>query len=206
MGWWQDQALPRLTDHLLKGHDVGDVRAQACTGLQGRVLEIGFGSGLNIAFYPAGVTEVHAVEPADVAWELSARRRARTAVPVLREGLDGQTLLADDASYDAALCTFTLCTIPDPVSALTEVRRVLRPGGALHFAEHGLAPDPGVRRWQHRLDPLQQHVGGGCHLTRDVPELLAAAGLEVRQLNSGYLPGPPTSRPWTFTSWGRAER
>ena len=189
MRFWDEQVLPRATDRALRGRDVGELRRVACAPLRGRVVELGFGSGLNVRWYPEAVTSVDAVEPSDVAWDLSERRRARSAIPVRRCGLDGQHLDAADASYDAALSTFTLCTIPDVALALREVRRVLRPGGVLCFLEHGLAPEPGVARWQRRLDPLQTRVAGGCHLSRDVPALLADAGFEVHDLDASYLPG-----------------
>jgi SAM-dependent methyltransferase len=125
---------------------------------------------------------------------------------VERVGLDGQRVEADDASYDAVLTTFTLCTIPDAAAALTEVRRVLRPGGMFHFLEHGLAPDAPVAAWQRRLDPLQGLVFAGCHLTRDVPALVVDAGLEITLLEQRYLPGPGIGRPWTYAYLGRAVR
>ncbi len=203
---WREQALPRLTDATLRGHDVGRLREQTCAGLHGRVLEIGFGSGLNVRFYPEQVSEVDAVEPADVAWALSDRRRQRSGVPVTRSGLDGQHLSADDASYDAVLTTFTLCTIPDVEGALAEVRRVLRPGGRVHFLEHGLAPQPGVARWQRRLEPVQRRFAGGCHLTRPVPDLLERAGLAVESLSEQPLPGPGVNRPWSWLFLGQAVR
>jgi SAM-dependent methyltransferase len=203
---WREQALPRLTDASLRGHDVGRLRDQTCVGMHGRVLEIGFGSGLNVRFYPAEVTAVDAVEPADVAWALSERRRARSSVPVSRTGLDGQRLEADDASYDAVLTTFTLCTIPDVDTALAEVRRVLRPGGRVHFLEHGLAPQAGVARWQRRLEPVHRRIAGGCHLTRAVPGLLESAGFTVESLREQPLPGPAVNRPWSWLFLGRAVR
>jgi SAM-dependent methyltransferase len=152
------------------------------------------------------VYRLDAVEPADLAWEMSARRRAGSRVPVERTGLDGERLAAADKQYDAVLSTFSLCTIPDVGRALREVRRVLRPGGSFHFLEHGRAPDARVERWQHRLDPLQRRLGGGCHLSRDIPALVADAGLEVEELAAAYLPGPRVSRPWTYGFVGRAER
>jgi SAM-dependent methyltransferase len=170
------------------------------------VLEIGFGSGLNVSAYPAQVTSVDAVEPSDLAWALSAERRSRSPVPVERVGLDGQRLEAEDATYDAALSTFSLCTIPDVETALAEVRRVLRPGGTLHLLEHGLAPDPRVAAWQRRLNGLQGRVAAGCHLTRDVPRLVERAGFTVERLDQAYLPGPGVGRPWTFVSVARAVR
>lgn len=201
---WNDHVLPRLVDVSLKGHEIGDVRAQACAGLVGRVLEIGFGGGLNIRWYPDEVTAVTAIEPSDVGWQLSAKRRARTRVPVDRAGLDGQALDVPDGSHDSALFTFSLCTIPDAVLALREARRALRPGGRLHFLEHGAAPEEDVRRRQRRFEPLQKRIAGGCHLTRDVPELLSRAGWQVESLEQAYLPGPRFSRPWTYLSWGVA--
>jgi SAM-dependent methyltransferase len=206
MGVWTDQVVPRLTDASLSNAEVARLREAACAGLAGRILEIGFGSGLNLPFLPAAVTSVDAVEPSEVGWTRSAPRREAARVPVRRTGLDGQRLEADDASYDAALATFTLCTVPDPAAALREIRRVLRPGAALHVLEHGLAPDPGVVRWQRRLDPVQRRLVGGCHLTRDVPALLAAAGLEVVDLRAEYLPGPGFLHPWTHAFLGTARR
>jgi SAM-dependent methyltransferase len=206
MAFWTDRVVPRITDRALSTPDVMELRAVACAGLTGRILEIGFGSGLNVGLYPDEVTRLDAVEPSDLAWSLSARRRAGSAVPIERTGLDGQRLSAADGQYHAVLSTFTLCTIPDVVRALAEVRRVLAPGGAFHFLEHGLAPDGGVAQWQRRLDPLQRRVCGGCHLSRDVPGLVGAAGLDVREVAAAYLPGPRVSRPWTHGFVGRAVR
>jgi len=193
-----------LVDWSLRAPEIGELRTDVCTGLRGEVLEVGFGSGLNTRFYPADVSTVSAVEPSDLAWRLSERRRTASSVPVVRVGLDGQRLAADDASYDSVLSTFTLCTIPDVSRALAEVRRVLRPGGSLHFVEHGLAPEPGVVVWQRRLDPVQRRLAGGCHLSRDIPALVRDAGLEIEELRAEYLPGPRVSRPWTYGYLGRA--
>lgn len=201
---WDQRVVPRLVDLSLRGRDVGDWRAEACADLRGTVLEIGFGSGLNVRWIPPGVDAVHAVEPSDLAWELSERRRARSRVPFERRGLDGQRLDASDASYDSVLCTFSLCTIPDPLLVLREARRVLRPGGRLHFLEHGLAPTEDVRRRQRRLEPIQRRVAGGCHLTRDTPRMLAEAGWRVEGVRQDYLVGPRVMRPWTFLSCGAA--
>ncbi|GAB2862674.1 class I SAM-dependent methyltransferase [Nocardioides pacificus] len=206
MGVWTDHVVPRLTESSLSSDEVGRWRRRATAGLHGRVLELGFGSGLNLAFLPSAVTEIAAVEPSDVAWSRSAPRREACGVPVRRIGLDGQSVEAEDGTFDAALTTFTLCTIPDAGRALAEVRRVLAPGGALHFLEHGLAPDESVRVWQRRLEPMQRRVFAGCHLTRDVPALVSEAGLDVVELEQLYLPAPAVSRPWTFGSLGRAVR
>lgn len=204
MNVWRERVVPRITDIALRSQEIGELREETCRGLAGEVLEIGFGSGLNIRFYPSGVTSVAAVEPSDVGWKLSAKRRARTDLPIHRSGLDGQRLAAEDDSFDSALVTFSLCTIPDPALALAEVRRVLRPGASLHFLEHGLAPDPAVARWQHRLDPVQRRLFAGCHLSRDVPALVEGAGFEVADLRAEYQPGPRVSHPWTYGYLGRA--
>lgn len=206
MGLWTEHVVPRVTDRSLSIPEVAQLRSVVCAGLDGRVLEIGFGSGLNLPHYPAEVIQVDAVEPSDLAWEMSARRRAGSRAPVERTGQDAQRLAAADGQYDAVLSTFTLCTIPDVERALREVRRVLRPGGSFHFLEHGLAPDRPVQRWQHRLEPAQRRLFGGCHLSRDVPELVAAAGLDVTEVTASYLPGPRVSRPWTHGFVGAARR
>ncbi len=190
MGWWGDQVVPRMVDVVLGNDEVGKLRAKACTGLHGQVLEVGFGSGLNIGYYPPEVTGVAAVEPSDVAWRKALPRVDAGAVDVRREGLDGQRLALPAASQDSALSTFTMCTIPDLDAALAEIGRVLRPGGRLHFAEHGLSPDAGVAAWQHRLEPLQRRLGGGCHLDRPIAELVERAGFTIGHLETFYAPGP----------------
>jgi ubiquinone/menaquinone biosynthesis C-methylase UbiE len=167
------------------------LRSRVCEGLHGRVVEIGFGSGLNVPFYPAAVTGLAAIEPADLAWKLARQRVAASPVPVERSGVDGQSLPLPDDSFDAALSTWTLCTIPDVAAALGEVRRVLKPGGTLHFVEHGLAPDEKVRRWQHRLEPMQKRLFGGCHLTRPIIDLLNGAGFELVEVDVFYEKGAP---------------
>lgn len=204
MGLWTDRVVPRMVELSLSTPDVMRLRTGACAGLTGRVLELGFGSGLNVRSYPPAVTRVDAVEPSDRGWRMSEARRRRAGVPIERVGLDGQRLEAEDSSYDAVLSTFTLCTIPDVAAALSEVRRVLRPGGVFHFLEHGRSPDSGVERWQQRLDPLQRRVAGGCHLSRDIPALVGASGLEVATVSASYLPGPRVGRPWTYVSSGQA--
>jgi SAM-dependent methyltransferase len=206
MAFWTDRVVPRITDRALSTAEVMELRAVACAGLAGRVLEIGFGSGLNVGLYPDRVSRLDAVEPSELGWSLSARRRAGSPVPIERTGLDGQRLSAADGQYDAVLSTFTLCTIPDVARALSEVRRVLAPGGAFHFLEHGLAPESGVARWQRRLDPVQRRVCGGCHLSRDIPGLVGAAGLDVVEVAAAYLPGPRIGRPWAHGFVGRAVR
>ncbi len=206
MALWSDRILPHLVDRALSTGDVMKERQRVCGSLSGRVLEIGFGSGLNIEKYPAAGESVSAVEPSDVAWKISAERRAASTTPIVRSGLDGQALDEPDDSFDAVLSTFTLCTIPNVEGALQEIHRVLRPGAAFHFLEHGLAPEPGVARWQRRLDPIQRLTAGGCNLSRDMPALVAAAGFEVTDLEQRYMPGPKVARPWTYGYSGRAVR
>jgi ubiquinone/menaquinone biosynthesis C-methylase UbiE len=191
MGIYSEHVLPRVIN-VACGMKSGDpLRERVCAGLEGEVVEIGFGSGLNVPFYSERVTKVSAVEPADLGWKLAEKRLSETTIPVERSGLDGQSLPFDDDSFDSALSTWTLCTIPDVGAALSEVRRVLKPGGKIHFVEHGLAPDRGVQKWQHRLEPIQKRVFGGCHLTRRPPELLKEAGFDVIELDVFYEDNAP---------------
>ena len=180
MALWREHVVPRLTDVMLGTGEVRGHRERVITGLQGEMVEIGFGSGLNVPLYPAEVQTVYAVDPSEVGRKLATRRLDASRVPIRFVGLDGQDLPLDDESVDAALSTFTLCTIPDVEAALRELHRVLRPGGAVHALEHGLAPDRRVAAWQHRLDGLQGRFAAGCHLVRDAPALLAAAGYAPR--------------------------
>lgn len=203
MGWWAEHVVPRLVDVSLGNATIGRLRAQVCTPLTGRVLEIGFGGGLNLPYLPSAVTALDAVEPSEVAWRRSTRLRRGSHVAVRRVGLDGQKIDAPSGSYDSVLCTFSLCTIPDPALALAEVVRLVRPGGSVAFLEHGLSPHPKVSRLQHRLDPLQQRIAGGCHLTRDPVELLRAAGLRPTGVEHEYLAGGP-GRAFTYLTYGRA--
>jgi SAM-dependent methyltransferase len=189
MGVYASRVLPRILNAAGGMSRLEPLRRRVCTGLAGDIVEIGFGSGLNVPFYPAAVTQVAAVEPSDLAWRLAAGRVRAARVPVQRAGLDGQSLPFDDGSYDAALSTWTLCTIPDAAAALGEVRRVLKPGGTFHFLEHGLAPDEGVRRWQRRLEPMQKRLLGGCHLTRPIAGLLTAASFTVTEVDVFYETG-----------------
>lgn len=191
MGFYTEQVLPRVINVACQLGEAKELRGRVCAGLEGEVLEIGFGSGLNVPHYPPTITRVAAVEPSDVGWKLAAKRVDASAVPIERSGLDGQSLPFEDDSFDAALSTWTMCTIPDIGAALRELRRVLRPGGTVHFVEHGLAPDEKVRRWQHRLDPLQQRMFGGCHLNRPIVRLLTEAGFTIRDVDLFYEKGAP---------------
>jgi ubiquinone/menaquinone biosynthesis C-methylase UbiE len=203
-GWWEGHVVPRIVDVSCGSAELDGHRARVCAGLTGRVLELGFGSGHNVPHYPPAVTEVAAVEPSDVAWRLGEARLAGRRV--VRTGLDGQRLEEPDASVDHVLSTFTFCTIPDLDAALAEAARVLRPGGCVHFLEHGRSPEPGVERWQRRLEPVQRRLFGGCHLTRDPAEALRRAGFDVTECDTEYLPGPAVSRPFVFLYRGRARK
>jgi ubiquinone/menaquinone biosynthesis C-methylase UbiE len=190
MGIYEDRILPRVIDVALGGRELGELRRRVASGLSGDVLEVGFGSGRNVPFYPPEVRQVQAVEPASQGRVLAQSRLAASPVPVDFVGLDGQDLPLKSSSVDHVLVTWTLCTIPDVERALGEMRRVLRPGGSLHFLEHGRSPDPSVARWQDRLTPVQRRVFGGCHLNRPIRDLIAAVGFDVRRLDHYYLKGP----------------
>jgi ubiquinone/menaquinone biosynthesis C-methylase UbiE len=206
VGLWNDQVVPRVTDKMLGSGAVRNLRRRAVDALAGDVVEIGFGSGLNVPLYPPEVRHVYAVDPSFVARTLSQPRVEASPVRVDFVGLDGAHLPLDDASVDAALSTFTLCTIPDVVSALSEVLRVLRPGGTFHFLEHGLCPDPAVARKQHRFNGIQQRVAGGCHLDRPIDALVREAGFELDELEHDQMPGPKFMLPWGYLYQGVARR
>jgi ubiquinone/menaquinone biosynthesis C-methylase UbiE len=187
---YEAQILPRLIDLVLRGREFDLMRHRVAANLEGDVVEIGFGSGRNVPHYPTSVTRVRAVDPATVGRTLASRRVAASPIPVEYVGLDGQDLPLEDSSVDNLLTTWTLCTIPDVHRALTEARRVLRPGGAIHFVEHGRSPSTSVARWQDRLTPIQRRLFGGCHLNRPIDRLLIDADFELTRIENYYARGP----------------
>jgi len=192
MGLYRRYVLPRLVDGLCGVDAISELRAAVVPQATGRVLEVGFGTGLNLRWYdPARVERLIALEPAEEMLERARERSRAAAFPVEPVALEGERIPLEPASVDSVVVTFTLCTIPDPLTALEGMRRVLRPGGRLLFCEHGLAPEAGVARWQRRVNPLWRRAFGGCHLDRDVPALLAAGGFRVEQLDAAWLEGGP---------------
>ena len=206
MGFWGEQVLPRLTDKLLSDKETRRRRRKAVAGLQGTVVEIGFGSGLNVPLYPPEVEVVHAIEPSSVAKRLATVRVEASPVSIRFSGLDGQRLPLATGTVDAALSTFTLCTVPEVDLALMELYRVLKPGGQLHFLEHGLSDDPAIAKWQHRFNGFQQLACGGCNLDRPIARLLEDAGFELGPVEHEFMPGPRAMRPWGYLYEGRATK
>ena len=203
MAFYTEQIVPRITNVLLGNKAFGKVRERVCAGLHGDVIELGFGSGLNLPHLPPDVTGVWAVDPSGVGFKLAEKRIAASGAPVHEAGLDGARLDLPDDRFDSALSTMTLCTIPDVDRALSELHRVMKPGARFHFVEHGLAPDPKVVRAQERFTPWQQRFAGGCHLERDIPALLRTAGFEVTEMDNFYLQGSPKA--WGYLYLGQAK-
>jgi len=190
MGFYSDQILPRISDVLMATKEFEPIRARVAQDLAGDVVEVGFGSGLNVPHYPPVVRRVQAVDPATLGRTLAAKRLANSHVPVEFIGTDVQRLPIETGSVDHVLATWTLCTIPHPERALAEIHRVLRPGGKFHFVDHGRSPEPNEARWQDRLTPIQRRLAGGCHLNRPIRELIEGAGFELSKLENYYASGP----------------
>lgn len=191
MGFYNDRILPRLVDGLMSNDLFAKERAKIVPLVRGQVMEIGFGSGLNLPYYSESVTGLYALDPSLEGRKLAEKRLANVRFPVEFIGLRGEEIPLQDEMVDAVLSTWTLCTIPGVGQALSEVHRILkRPNGRFVFLEHGLSPDPSIAKWQHRLTPIQKRVAGGCHLDRPITELVAAAGFSLESIESGYVKGP----------------
>jgi ubiquinone/menaquinone biosynthesis C-methylase UbiE len=191
MSFYERRILPYLLNIALDTKGTREQRQRSLRGVGGAVLEIGFGSGHNLPYYPAGVTKIVAVDPSHTSAHLARKRIAAASFPVEFVGLSAERLPVADASFDSVVSTFTLCTVPDVSAALTELRRALKPEGRFYFVEHGRADDPRVARWQDRLNGIEKRVFGGCHLNRNISALLTAAGFEIERLEHGYLQGAP---------------
>lgn len=203
MGLYKKFVLPRLIHWAMRNKESARCRSQIIPEARGRVLEIGIGSGLNLPFYSSQVVSVRGVDPSRELLRMARERAGSAAFPVELLNASAEELPLENASVDTIAMTWTLCSIPDAGKALSEMRRVLKPGGDLLFVEHGLAPEPEVRAWQKRIDRPWGAVAGGCHLDREVDRLIVSAGLTIRRLDTTYLPGP---RMFTFTYQGCARK
>jgi len=202
MGFYADVILPRLCNLAMRNRRLVPYRERVIAAAEGRVLEIGIGSGLNLPFYGAPVREVLGLDPAPGLIAMAQRVSRAVSIPVSFFEGSAEAIPLDDHSIDSIVTTWTLCTIPQVVAALEEMRRVLRPGGQLLFVEHGLAPDEDVRRWQDRLTPAWKCISGGCHLNRPIRTLIENAGFRCELVETGYMPG---LKPMAFLYEGRAK-
>lgn len=201
-GWYGRFVLPFAIDLACGMRQVARQRGKVVPLASGRVLEVGIGTGLNLPHYDRSrIERLVGLDPAVEMHRMARKRMARAGIEVLMIASSAEAIPARDASFDTVVMTYTLCSIPDPVAALREMRRVLAPGGQLLFCEHGRAPEAGVRRWQSRLDRYWPAIAGGCHLSRDVPALLAQSGFAAPDLQAAYIAGP---RVLTYNYWGRA--
>jgi ubiquinone/menaquinone biosynthesis C-methylase UbiE len=204
LGLYHRCVFPCLLDAAMGSRVFVQPRRRTLARAQGRILEIGFGTGRNLPYYPPTVQRIEAIDPDADLDRYSRPRIAASAIAVDFHHLDAEHLPFEDARFDSIVCTLTLCSIPDVTLALREVRRVLKPGGQFLFLEHGLAPDPAVSKWQQRLNPLQMRLGGGCHLTRDTVQLVREAGLQLGDIRQYYLRRVP--RFAGYVTEGRALR
>lgn len=201
MGFYRKVVLPRLIELAMRNSQLGGYRQQTIGAARGHVLEIGVGSGMNLPIYGSAVDRVCGIDPSPELLDRARERAAAARVPVSLARGPAEQLPFRDAAFDTLVMTWTLCSIPNPSAALNEMRRVLKPGGRLLFVEHGLAPEPAIIRWQHRLTPCWRRIGGGCHLDRKMDDLIRDAGFRVDALETGYMKGP---KPWTFMYLGSA--
>lgn len=199
MSIYEDHILPRLIDLACGMPELAPLREKLVSQAHGTVLEIGFGSGLNLPYVSERVERVLAVDPSATGRKLARKRIAAAPCPVEPIGVDAARIDAATHSADCALSTFTLCSIDDVQSALCEVRRILKPGGSFLFLEHGRAPDPRILRWQNRLNGLQRRLCGGCRLNRDIAALVRGAGFELREIEQGYAPDLPRTHGYLYS-------
>jgi SAM-dependent methyltransferase len=203
MPFYRDHIYPHLVSRLGDPKPIREIRRRIVPLAQGEVLEIGVGPGVNFVHYDvAKISKLHALEPNPGMIRLAERRRSQTKLDIQFLDLPGERIPLGDSSVDTVVSTFTLCTIPGVLEAIRGMRRVLKPGGKLVFFEHGLSPDPEVQRWQRRCEPINRRVFMGCHLTRDIPSLLARGGFQIDQMETAYL--VPFPKPWTHCWWGTA--
>ena len=205
MGFYDRHILPRLLNAAMSAKPISYQRRKVVPRAEGRVLEIGFGAGHNLPYYDSNKVErIWALEPAAEMRARSAERRAASPIPLEFIDLPSETIPLDADSADTVLVTYTLCTIPDVMAALGEMRRVMKPAGRMIFCEHGEAPDESVKRWQRRITPFWKKIGGGCHVGRAIPKLIADGGFRVDDLETMYLPSTP--RFAGFNYWGSASK
>lgn len=191
MGFYAKHILPACLDMACGVKPITKQREKVVAHAEGLVLEIGIGSGQNLPFYNADkVTKIIGVDPDEHIWKKSAKRREACPIPVERIGLSGEDIPLEKNLVDSVVVTYSLCTIPDPVKALGEMKRILKPGGRIYFTEHGQAPDEKVKRWQDRIDPIWKKIAGGCHSGRDIPAYFKEADLKIDGLQEMYIPGP----------------
>jgi ubiquinone/menaquinone biosynthesis C-methylase UbiE len=205
MGFYSRHILPRLLDGAMSTKPIAYQRRKVVPRAEGRVLEIGFGAGHNLPFYDASkVSRIWALEPAAEMRARAAERVAASPIPLEFLDLPGEEIPLQNDDADTVLITYTLCTIPDVMKALGQMRRVLKPGGKMIFCEHGEAPDESVKRWQRRITPVWKAIGGGCHVGRPIPKLIQDGGFRIEEIQTMYLPGTP--RFAGFNYWGSATR
>jgi ubiquinone/menaquinone biosynthesis C-methylase UbiE len=202
MGIYQRHFLPHLLDCACATKPIRKQREKIIPLAHGHIVEIGIGSGHNLPYYEQdNVEKLIGIDPDEYVWKRAKKKREGFLKPLERLGLSGENIPLEDRTADTVVVTYSLCTIPDPVAALKEMRRILKPEGKLLFCEHGMAPDDNVRKWQNRIDPMWSKIAGGCHSGRNIPDLLSQAGFTIDELNQDYIPGPKVL---SYNYWGSA--